>query len=210
MNLLRCRPRYYFEKFWKILSPRLDDRLVGKMASDGETPFKDLQSWTILLVGRVREKIRGPGSCKLRCTQTITSGVQGRSRTGDDGPRPLSRAGRGSSRLASCARLNRLALQKSGGESRLPQHELDGTRSDGQAHDVKTGRTGLPERRHPRGDSRPLLFGSAGRWDLPLFWAYLGVWSMALVVAVFVVDPALIEERMRPGPGGEDFASVAR
>ena len=44
--------------------------------------------------------------------------------------------------------------------------------------------------------------------DLPFFWAYLGVWAAALVVAVFVVDPGLIEERMRPGPGGEDFASV--
>jgi hypothetical protein len=43
----------------------LDRRLVEKMASDGGTPFKELQSWTILLVGRLRgEKIRGPGAFK--------------------------------------------------------------------------------------------------------------------------------------------------
>ena len=29
-----------------------------------------------------------------------------------------------------------------------------------------------------------ILFGCAGRWDLPLFWAYLGIWAAAIVVAV--------------------------
>ncbi len=61
MNPQRCRPRYYFEKLRKIFSPRLDGRLVEKMASNGGTPFKDLQSWTILLVGRVRRKNQGTG-----------------------------------------------------------------------------------------------------------------------------------------------------
>jgi protein-S-isoprenylcysteine O-methyltransferase Ste14 len=51
-----------------------------------------------------------------------------------------------------------------------------------------------------------LLFGCAGRWDLPWFWAYLGVWAVAIVVATPLVDPGLIRERMRPGPGGQDFA----
>ncbi len=36
-----------------------------------------------------------------------------------------------------------------------------------------------------------ILFGSAGRWDLPMFWAYLGVWAASIVAAVFVVDPTL-------------------
>jgi hypothetical protein len=51
------------EKLRKIFSLMLDRRLVEKMASVGGTPFKELQSWTILLVGRLSgEKIRGPGA----------------------------------------------------------------------------------------------------------------------------------------------------
>jgi len=53
-----------------------------------------------------------------------------------------------------------------------------------------------------------ILFGCAGRWDLPMFWAYLGVWAVAMLVAAFVVDPTLIQERIRPGPGGRDYATV--
>ena len=49
-----------------------------------------------------------------------------------------------------------------------------------------------------------LLFGSAGRWDLPLFWAYLGVWAAFLVAGGIVSDPTLAKERVRPGPGGKD------
>jgi protein-S-isoprenylcysteine O-methyltransferase Ste14 len=51
-----------------------------------------------------------------------------------------------------------------------------------------------------------LLFGFAGRWDLPLFWAYLGVWTAACLVGTLVVDPTLVKERVRPGPGGKDDA----
>ena len=51
-----------------------------------------------------------------------------------------------------------------------------------------------------------LLFGCAGRWDLPWFWAYLGVWAVAMAVATPLVDPGLIRERIRPGPGGQDSA----
>ena len=47
-----------------------------------------------------------------------------------------------------------------------------------------------------------------GPRDLPMFWAYLGVWAATMVVAVFVVDPGLIQERIRPGPGGQDYVSV--
>lgn len=49
-----------------------------------------------------------------------------------------------------------------------------------------------------------VLFGSAGRWDLPFFWAWLGVLmgSMALVMAT--IDRELLRERDQPGPGGKD------
>jgi protein-S-isoprenylcysteine O-methyltransferase Ste14 len=52
-----------------------------------------------------------------------------------------------------------------------------------------------------------LLFGSAGRWDLPFFWAYLGVWGAASGVGSVACDPSLTRERLRPGPGARFFAS---
>jgi protein-S-isoprenylcysteine O-methyltransferase Ste14 len=52
------------------------------------------------------------------------------------------------------------------------------------------------------------LFGSAGRADLPMFWAYLGVWTALMLVSTFVVDPSLAKERLRPGPGGKDYATL--
>jgi protein-S-isoprenylcysteine O-methyltransferase Ste14 len=53
-----------------------------------------------------------------------------------------------------------------------------------------------------------LLFGCAERWDLPVYWAYLGVWAAAIVFATPLLDPTLIQERIRPGPGGQDYATV--
>jgi protein-S-isoprenylcysteine O-methyltransferase Ste14 len=53
-----------------------------------------------------------------------------------------------------------------------------------------------------------ILFGCAGRSNLPMFWAYLGVYLVSMVVGMFIVDPTLIQERMRPGPGGQDFATL--
>jgi protein-S-isoprenylcysteine O-methyltransferase Ste14 len=53
-----------------------------------------------------------------------------------------------------------------------------------------------------------LLFGCAGRWDLPLFWAYLGLWAAAALLGAFVADPTLARERIRPGPGGKDYWSL--
>ncbi len=53
-----------------------------------------------------------------------------------------------------------------------------------------------------------LLFGCAGRWDLPMFWAYLGVWMAQFLIASFVADPSLAKERLRPGPGGKDYLTL--
>ena len=49
-----------------------------------------------------------------------------------------------------------------------------------------------------------LVFGSAGRWDLPFAWAYLAVLVGTIVVFVTIADRGLLRERARPGPGGID------
>jgi hypothetical protein len=50
-----------------------------------------------------------------------------------------------------------------------------------------------------------LLFGCAGRWDWPFFWAYFAVFGLPLLtVALTAYDPGLAKERLRPGPGGRD------
>jgi protein-S-isoprenylcysteine O-methyltransferase Ste14 len=53
-----------------------------------------------------------------------------------------------------------------------------------------------------------VLFGCAGRWDLPWFWAYLGVWAAAALGGPAVMDPTLLQERFRPGPGGRDYLTL--
>lgn len=50
-----------------------------------------------------------------------------------------------------------------------------------------------------------VLFGPAGRLDLPMFWAHLGVWAAMVAVGPFLVDPGLIRERIAPGPGARDW-----
>ena len=54
-----------------------------------------------------------------------------------------------------------------------------------------------------------LLFGSAGRMDLPFFWAYLGVFAAGLATSSVLVDPTLTRERLRPGPGAKFYATDA-
>jgi protein-S-isoprenylcysteine O-methyltransferase Ste14 len=49
-----------------------------------------------------------------------------------------------------------------------------------------------------------ILFVSAGRWDLPFFWAYIGIWISAAMARSFLADPTLLKERLQPGPGGKD------
>lgn len=52
-----------------------------------------------------------------------------------------------------------------------------------------------------------ILFAAAGRWDIPQFWGYLTIFYAATMVNSFVLwktDPTLIQERLKPGPGGKD------
>jgi protein-S-isoprenylcysteine O-methyltransferase Ste14 len=46
-----------------------------------------------------------------------------------------------------------------------------------------------------------VLFGSAGRWDLPFFWAFLGVAVVFLLSFRLLTDPGLQQERVGPGSG---------
>lgn len=48
------------------------------------------------------------------------------------------------------------------------------------------------------------LFASAGRLDLPFFWAYVGFMAVAAVAMVVLIDRGLLRERLKPGPGGTD------
>jgi protein-S-isoprenylcysteine O-methyltransferase Ste14 len=44
-----------------------------------------------------------------------------------------------------------------------------------------------------------ILFGAAGRPDIPMFWLYLAVLAGVSIAALFLVDEDLAQERMRPG-----------
>jgi protein-S-isoprenylcysteine O-methyltransferase Ste14 len=54
-----------------------------------------------------------------------------------------------------------------------------------------------------------ILFGAAGRLDVPAFWAYVGVWAAAAFVGAAALDPDLIRERLLPGPGARDVGMTA-
>lgn len=49
-----------------------------------------------------------------------------------------------------------------------------------------------------------ILFGSAGRIDLPFFWAYLAVLASLVLVTLFTVSRELLEERAHPAQRGRD------
>ena len=53
-----------------------------------------------------------------------------------------------------------------------------------------------------------VLFLIAGDWDLPFFWAYIGVAGMISLSAMVLIDPDLLKERRRPGPGARDRAVI--
>ena len=44
-----------------------------------------------------------------------------------------------------------------------------------------------------------ILFGAAGRVDVPEFWAYLLALAGVTGIGLLVIDPDLLQERMRPG-----------
>src|SRR4051794_38005696 len=48
-----------------------------------------------------------------------------------------------------------------------------------------------------------ILFGAAGRTDLPWFWAILGIHATLMTATMLTMDPGLRHERLRPGPGGQ-------
>ena len=48
------------------------------------------------------------------------------------------------------------------------------------------------------------LFALERHTALPMVWAYLAVVSGGLLRGMFSVDPGLVQERRRPGPGGTD------
>ncbi len=49
-----------------------------------------------------------------------------------------------------------------------------------------------------------ILFGAAGRMDLPFIWAYLAIMGGLGIVAMVFIDLGLLKERLKPGPGGMD------
>ncbi len=55
-----------------------------------------------------------------------------------------------------------------------------------------------------------LLFGSAGRWDVPAFWIYIAMWFVVGAQMTWKADLDLLKERMRPGPGGRDNLHLIR
>jgi protein-S-isoprenylcysteine O-methyltransferase Ste14 len=44
-----------------------------------------------------------------------------------------------------------------------------------------------------------ILFAFAGRWDLPMVWAYAGVIGALMVTGMALIDPGLLKERLRSG-----------
>jgi protein-S-isoprenylcysteine O-methyltransferase Ste14 len=49
-----------------------------------------------------------------------------------------------------------------------------------------------------------IVFGAAGRLDLPGVWAVFGVLAVFCLAATATADPDLIRERTKPGPGNRD------
>lgn len=50
-----------------------------------------------------------------------------------------------------------------------------------------------------------ILFGAAGRTDLFFFRAYVGLLVLFFLAALIVPDKDLMQERIKPGPGGKDL-----
>jgi protein-S-isoprenylcysteine O-methyltransferase Ste14 len=54
-----------------------------------------------------------------------------------------------------------------------------------------------------------ILFALAGRLDLPMMWAYVGVTAALMVTGMALADPELLKERIRPGRGAKGRLRVA-
>ncbi|MEA2626047.1 MAG: hypothetical protein QOD06_2092, partial [Candidatus Binatota bacterium] len=54
-----------------------------------------------------------------------------------------------------------------------------------------------------------VLFVSLGRVDVPWAWAYVALWFGFATATVIFVDPVLLRERVRPGPGARESLAVA-
>ena len=55
------------------------------------------------------------------------------------------------------------------------------------------------------------LFGAAGTFAVPMFWAYLFLFAILCVgasAAVYLLSPDLVKERVRPGEGEQDRVTV--
>ena len=56
-----------------------------------------------------------------------------------------------------------------------------------------------------------VLFGAAGTFGVPMFWAYLFLFAILCVgasAAVYLLSPDLVKERVRPGEGEQDRVTV--
>ncbi len=56
-----------------------------------------------------------------------------------------------------------------------------------------------------------VLFGAAGTFAVPMFWAYLALFAalcVAASAAVYLLSPGLVKERVRPGEGELDRVTV--
>ena len=56
-----------------------------------------------------------------------------------------------------------------------------------------------------------VLFGAAGTFAVPMFWAYLvlfGVLCLTASAVVYLLSPDLVKERVRPGEGEQDRVTV--
>ena len=55
-----------------------------------------------------------------------------------------------------------------------------------------------------------VLCGSAGRWDLPMFGVYLGLWLLFALITAAAIDLDLMKERLRPRAAGRDSLPLLR
>ncbi len=53
-----------------------------------------------------------------------------------------------------------------------------------------------------------LLYGLAGRVDLPVYHAYLATIAVLTAFGMLGIDPGLMRERMKPGPDGRDARMI--